>query len=148
ELNVPILADLPGAKELSFNAASRYSKYNTFGNTTNNKFGLKWKPIDQLLVRATYAEGFRAPTIDNLYGGSSQTFAYFTDPCDTDFGLAASDPATAQRCAAALGALAPNFRQLKQGYVPAEGQDEQSPVPFNAVSNPNLTPEKSKSKTV
>ncbi|MDD0471374.1 TonB-dependent receptor, partial [Streptococcus pneumoniae] len=71
-----------------------------------------------------------------------------TDPCDTDFGLAASDPATAQRCAAALGALAPNFRQLKQGYVPAEGQDEQSPVPFNAVSNPNLTPEKSKSKTV
>ena len=148
ELNVPILADLPGAKELSLSAATRYSDFSTFGNTTNSKFGLKWRPIDQLLVRATYAEGFRAPTIADLYGGSSQSFEYFTDPCDTDFGLAASDPATAQRCAAALGALAPTFRQLKQGYVPAEGPDEQSPVPFTAGSNPDLTPETSKSKTV
>ncbi|MBN5031032.1 TonB-dependent receptor [Stenotrophomonas maltophilia] len=147
ELNVPILADLPGAKELSFNAATRYSKYNTFGNTTNNKFGLKWKPIDQLLVRATYAEGFRAPTIDNLYGGSSQTFAYFTDPCDTDFG-STGQPGVAARCAAAIGPTASTFRQLRQGYVPASGPDEQTPDPFNAVSNPNLTPEKSKSKTV
>ncbi|WP_414613634.1 TonB-dependent receptor plug domain-containing protein [Stenotrophomonas pavanii] len=147
ELNVPILADLPGAKELSFNAASRYSKYNTFGNTTNNKFGLKWKPIDQLLVRATYAEGFRAPTIDNLYGGSSQTFAYFTDPCDTEFG-STDQPGVAARCAAAIGPTASTFRQLRQGYVPASGPDEQTPDPFNAVSNPNLTPEKSKSKTV
>ncbi len=147
ELNVPILADLPGAKELSFNAATRYSKYSTFGNTTNNKFGLKWKPIDQLLVRATYAEGFRAPTIDNLYGGSSQTFAYFTDPCDTDFG-STGQPGVAARCAAAIGPTASTFRQLRQGYVPASGPDEQTPDPFNAVSNPNLTPEKSKSKTV
>ncbi|HCT27472.1 MAG TPA: TonB-dependent receptor [Stenotrophomonas sp.] len=147
ELNVPILADLPGAKELSFNAATRYSKYNTFGNTTNNKFGLKWKPIDQLLVRATYAEGFRAPTIDNLYGGSSQTFAYFTDPCDTDFG-STGQPGVAARCAAAIGPTSGTFRQLRQGYVPASGPDEQTPDPFNAVSNPNLTPEKSKSKTV
>lgn len=147
ELNVPILADLPGAKELSFNAATCYSKYNTFGNTTNNKFGLKWKPIDQLLVRATYAEGFRAPTIDNLYGGSSQTFAYFTDPCDTSFG-STGDPAVAARCAAAIGPTASTFRQLRQGYVPASGPDEQTPDPFNAVSNPDLTPEKSKSKTV
>ncbi|WP_440572895.1 TonB-dependent receptor plug domain-containing protein [Stenotrophomonas muris] len=147
ELNVPILADLPGAKELSFNAATRYSKYSTFGNTTNNKFGLKWKPIDQLLVRATYAEGFRAPTIDNLYGGSSQTFAYFTDPCDTDFG-STGQPGVAARCAAAIGPTASTFRQLRQGYVPASGPDEQTPDPFNAVSNPNLTPEKSKFKTV
>ncbi|MBY6281583.1 MULTISPECIES: TonB-dependent receptor domain-containing protein [Stenotrophomonas maltophilia group] len=147
ELNVPILADLPGAKELSFNAATRYSKYSTFGDTTNNKFGLKWKPIDQLLVRATYAEGFRAPTIDNLYGGSSQTFAYFTDPCDTTFG-STDQPGVAARCAAAIGPTASTFRQLRQGYVPASGPDEQTPDPFNAVSNPNLTPEKSKSKTV
>ncbi|MCU1067303.1 TonB-dependent receptor domain-containing protein [Stenotrophomonas maltophilia] len=147
ELNVPILADLPGAKELSFNAATRYSKYSTFGNTTNNKFGLKWKPIDQLLVRATYAEGFRAPTIDNLYGGSSQTFAYFTDPCDTSFG-STDQPGVAARCAAAIGPTASTFRQLRQGYVPASGPDEQTPDPFNAVSNPDLTPEKSKSKTV
>lgn len=98
-------------------------------------------------MRATYAEGFRAPTIDNLYGGSSQTFAYFTDPCDTSFG-STGDPAVAARCAAAIGPTASTFRQLRQGYVPASGPDEQTPDPFNAVSNPDLTPEKSKSKTV
>jgi len=120
-LNAPLLADLPGAKELTLNAATRFSDYDTFGNTLNSKFGFKWKPLDQLLVRGTWAEGFRAPTIADLYGGSSQSFEYFTDPCDTSFGLAATDAATAQRCAAALGALAPTFRQLKQGYAVAEG---------------------------
>lgn len=133
ELNVPVLADLPGAKELTFNAATRYSKFDTFGNTTNNKFGLKWRPMDDLLVRATYAEGFRAPTIGNLYGGGSQTFATgFQDPCDVVYGKAANSA----RCLKDVGA---NFRQLKQGFVPITGPNgNQTPVPFVSGSNPNL----------
>ena len=143
ELNVPVLADLPGAKELTFNAATRYSKFDTFGNTTNNKFGLKWRPMDDLLVRATYAEGFRAPTIGNLYGGGSQTFATgFQDPCDVVYGKAANSP----RCLKDVGA---NFRQLKQGFVPITGPNgNQTPVPFVSGSNPNLQPEMSTSKTI
>jgi hypothetical protein len=46
-VNVPVLADLPGAKELTFNGATRFSDYDTFGNTLNSKFGFKWKPIDR-----------------------------------------------------------------------------------------------------
>ena len=143
ELNVPVLADLPGAKELTFNAATRYSKFDTFGNTTNNKFGLKWRPMDDLLVRATYAEGFRAPTIGNLYGGGSQTFATgFQDPCDVVYGKAANSA----RCLKDVGA---NFRQLKQGFVPITGPNgNQTPVPFVSGSNPNLQPEMSTSKTI
>ncbi|KRG56095.1 TonB-dependent receptor [Stenotrophomonas nitritireducens] len=143
ELNAPILADLPGAKELTFNAATRYSKFDTFGNTTNNKFGLKWRPMDDLLVRATYAEGFRAPTIGNLYGGGSQTFANgFQDPCDVLYGKAANSA----RCLKDVGA---NFRQLKQGFVPITGPNgNQTPVPFVSGSNPFLKPETSTSKTV
>ncbi|NCT86398.1 TonB-dependent receptor [Stenotrophomonas acidaminiphila] len=143
ELNVPVLADLPGAKELTFNAATRYSKFDTFGNTTNNKFGMKWRPMDDLLVRATYAEGFRAPTIGNLYGGGSQTFATgFRDPCDVVYGKAANSP----RCLKDVGA---NFRQLKQGFVPITGPNgNQTPVPFVSGSNPNLQPEMSTSKTI
>src|SRR5690606_21249009 len=74
ELNIPVLADMPFAKELSFSVASRYSDYTSFGDTINNKFGLKWRPTDELLVRGTWSEGFRAPSIANLYGGGSQTF--------------------------------------------------------------------------
>lgn len=143
ELNIPILADLPGAKELSFNAATRYSDFNTFGDTTNNKFGLKWRPMDDLLVRATYAEGFRAPTIDDLYGGKSQTFTTnFQDPCDSVYGVARGSA----RC---LQDVAANYRQLKQGGDPITGLvGQQSPVPFVAGSNPTLQPETSESKTV
>ena len=149
ELQVPILADLPGARELTLNVASRFSDYDTFGETTNNKFGLKWKPIDSLLVRATYADGFRAPTIADLYGGGSQTFSFFTDPCDTSFGSSASNATTRANCVAALGAtLGNNYRQLGQGLNPVGSPNSQTPIAFTSGSNPLLTPELSKSQTV
>jgi iron complex outermembrane receptor protein len=115
ELQIPILADLPFARELSLNLASRFSDYDSFGETTNNKFGLKWKPLDQLLIRGTYADGFRAPTISDLFGGGSQTFSFFTDPCDTNFGSSRDNATTRANCVAAMGAIANTYRQLGQG---------------------------------
>jgi len=141
ELNVPILADQPWARELTVDLASRYSDFDTFGDTTNNKAGLKWRPMDDLLVRGTWAEGFRAPTIDNLYGGGSESFSFFTDPCDTLYGVAAGNA----RC---LQDVPAGFRQLEQGFVPTVGARRQSPVPFITGSNPNLGPETSRSKTL
>lgn len=142
ELNIPLLADLPGAKELSVSAASRYSDYNTFGDTINSKFGFKWRPFEELLVRGTWSEGFRAPTIGDLYGGGSQTFATgVADPCDTVYGVAAGSA----KCLADTG---PGYRQLKQGFVPSDGQAVQTPVPFTSGSNPNLMPELSTTKTL
>ena len=146
ELNVPLLKDMPGAKELSFDVAARYSDYSTFGNTTNPKFSLAWRPIDDLLVRGTYGKGLRAPTIDDLRGGGSQSFDYYTDPCDSRFGAAASNPAVAARCAAQ--GLPANFRQLASTGLPISAPNTQSTTPFNAgVGNATLTPEKSTSKT-
>lgn len=141
ELNVPILADVTGARELSLSLASRYSDYSTFGDTTNSKVGLKWRPVDSLLVRGTWSEGFRAPNINNLYGGGSQTFPQLTDPCDSVHGVAKGSA----RC---LQDVPANYRQLAQGFVPTTGPTAQSPVPFNSGSNPLLQPETSKTKTV
>ncbi|MFA1750271.1 TonB-dependent receptor domain-containing protein [Xanthomonas campestris] len=142
ELQVPLLADLPGAQELSVTLASRYSDYDTFGNTTNSKFGFKWKPIESLLIRGTWSEGFRAPTVADLFGGLSQSFEDYTDPCDTSFGPAAGNA----RCLADVPA---GFRQLNaSGIAPADGPGEQSNVPFISGSTPTLTPETSTSKTL
>ena len=142
ELNVPVLADVAFAQELSFNVASRYSDFDTFGDTTNSKFGLKWRPMDDLLVRATWAEGFRAPTISDLYGGGSQTFTQgFRDPCDSVYGTAAGTA----RC---LQDVSAGYRQLQQGFIPTDGPGAQTPVPFTSGSNPLLSPETSTSKTV
>ncbi|WP_207911825.1 TonB-dependent receptor [Stenotrophomonas sp. ATCM1_4] len=145
EMNVPILADMAFAKELSLDLAGRYSDYNTFGDTINSKFGLKWKPIDDLLVRATYATGFRAPNISNMYGGVSQTFDSYTDPCDSSFGAAVRNPSVAAACqAAGLGA---DFRQITSGGALSTGPGTQSYSAFESGSNAELKPETSKTWT-
>lgn len=148
ELNVPILADLPFAQELSLSLASRYSDYNTFGDTVNSKFGFKWKPLQSLLVRGTWAEGFRAPTISDLYGGGSQSFDSYTDPCDVQFGASRTSAAVRARCAAALPVNAATFRQQAQGFVPTTAASSQTPLAFLSGSNDQLTPETSTSKTL
>lgn len=154
EVQVPILSDIPFARELTAELATRYSRFDSFGNTTNNKFGLKWKPFDSLLLRATVADGFRAPTVGDLYGGGSDTFAQFTDPCDTFFGSAASNATTRANCTngvggnGALGALAANYRQLGQGNIPATQGNTATPLAFKSGSNPLLTPELSTSQTI
>lgn len=154
EVQVPILADVPFARELSLDVATRFSDYDTFGETTNNKFGLKWKPFDSLLLRGTYADGFRAPTINDLYGGASQTFAFFTDPCDTLLGQSAPNSAVRANCTngvggnGALGGLAPNYRQLGQGNSAVGTVPAQTPIAFLSGSNEELTPEISKSQTI
>ncbi|HBG88871.1 MAG TPA: TonB-dependent receptor [Stenotrophomonas sp.] len=145
EMNVPILADVAFAKELSLDVAGRYSDYNTFGDTVNSKFGLKWKPTDDLLIRGTYATGFRAPNISNMYGGVSQTFDQYTDPCDSSFGSAARNPSVAAACAAA--GVPANFHQITSGGATSTGPGTQSYSAFESGSNPELKPETSKTWT-
>ncbi|KAF1723038.1 TonB-dependent receptor plug domain-containing protein [Pseudoxanthomonas wuyuanensis] len=150
ELQIPLLSDLPGARELSLNVASRYSDYDAFGDTVNNKFGFKWKPLDSLMIRGTIADGFRAPTINDLYGGGSQTFDTYTDPCDTVYGASARSAAVRASCAAGLpsGVNPDTFRQLAQGFVPTTNAAAQTPVAFITGSNPDVKPEESTSKTL
>jgi len=146
ELQVPLLADMAFARELSLDVAGRYSDYNNFGSTTNSKFGVKWKPIDSLLVRATYGTGFRAPTVDDLYGGTVSSRDSFTDPCDTSFGTAATSAAVAARCKA-LNVPA-NFRQLNSDGSVASKPGQQATTDFSSGSNPELKPETAKTWTV
>ncbi|MFC4727696.1 TonB-dependent receptor plug domain-containing protein [Coralloluteibacterium thermophilus] len=148
ELEIPLLADLPGARELSLNVATRYSDFDTFGDTLNSKASFKWKPIDQLLIRGTWAEGFRAPTVANLYAGGSQTFANYTDVCDTVYGQAAGNATIRANCGRDI-ANPDTFRQLQQGFVQSTGPNVQTPVPFfSGAANPLLTPETSVSKNL
>ncbi|MBN8739643.1 MAG: TonB-dependent receptor [Lysobacterales bacterium 69-70] len=147
ELFVPILRDVAFAKDLSISLASRHSDYSTFGKTTNNKVGFTWKPIEQLMFRGTRADGFRAPTIADLYGGGSQTFSFYTDPCDTLYGAARSNPAVQARCAQDIQNAA-TFRQLGQGFTPTTVANAQTPVAFTSGSNPLLQPEISRSNTL
>jgi len=66
----------PVTRWLELTGALRYDHYSDFGNTTNPKVGFKVKPIDQLVLRGTYSEAFRAPGPAEV-GGSSFGFTGF-----------------------------------------------------------------------
>ncbi|HBN54414.1 MAG TPA: TonB-dependent receptor [Stenotrophomonas sp.] len=142
ELNVPVLADMAFAKELTLNVASRYSDYSNFGDTVNSKFGITWRPTDDLLVRGTYAEGFRAPTIDNMYGGTGSSFEKYIDPCGVGAPASVNGNAACNAAGVPLG-----YVQVGQGLVPCSTYPCATPDQFINGSNPNLKPETSKSKT-
>jgi len=83
ELFVPILKDVPFVHALNLTLGDRYSKYNTFGNTNNTKIALEWRPIEDLLLRGTVSEVFRAPTVTDLFqAATSDAPALASDPCD------------------------------------------------------------------
>src|SRR4029079_10350162 len=61
---------VPIVKNLELTAAVRYDDYSDFGGTTNPKVSLRWHPVEPVLVRASYNEGFRAPSFFQLYGAT------------------------------------------------------------------------------
>ena len=163
EFNVPVLKDLPLAQVLSVDVASRFSHYSNFGSTHNNQYKITWKPVDDVLVRASYGSGFRAPTVADLYGGVSTTYPGYVDPCDVTYGLARYNSKVAKNCASGIGgqpALSQDaLNAAGLGSLYANGfMQEQAPnmpvtspgagpvyEPFTQGGNIKLRPETSKS---
>jgi iron complex outermembrane recepter protein len=116
---------LPVLKQLELNAAVRFDRYSDAGNSWTPKIGAKWKPLNDLIVRGTYAKGFRAPSTPETtvlagFGGS-----------------VVNDNA---RCAAltAAGVAAATVTATCKNIAPT----------FVISGNPNLEPEKSTSTTL
>ncbi len=66
--------DAPVLSFLEFSAALRYDHYSDYGHSTTPKIGFKLKPLQQLALRATYAEAFRAPGPSE--SGNSSTYGF------------------------------------------------------------------------
>jgi len=131
EFSLPILSGLKFAERLTLTAAVRSSDYSNQNKTaTNTKLGIEWEPVSGLLARATFAEGFRAPNITELFNPQEQSAISYTDPC---WNYGASSNATLKANCAADG-------------IPSDfSSDTQS----NAIvgGNPDLEPEQSESFT-
>jgi iron complex outermembrane receptor protein len=81
ELLIPVLKDLPFVHSLNIDLGDRFSKYSNFGSTNNWKAAIEFRPIEDLLLRATVAKVFRAPTPTNLFAGPAADAPTATDPC-------------------------------------------------------------------
>ncbi|WP_422505715.1 TonB-dependent receptor [Stenotrophomonas sp. GZD-301] len=112
ELSAPVL------EQLELSGAVRYDKYESGEGKATPKLGVKWTPVDWVALRASYAEGFRAPNPAENGDGGLAAFSNARDPA---------------RCAAS-------------GNDPAECGARQ--VAIITRPNPGLKPEESKSYSV
>jgi len=74
EFAIPLLFEHDFAKNLEVSAAARYFDYSTFGSDMTWKLGLTWKLNDMFMLRGVASTAFRAPTVDELFGGASPSF--------------------------------------------------------------------------
>ena len=81
EVSVPILADLPFAKELTLDGAVRASDYSTVGETLTWKLGGTYTPVEDIRFRATLSQAVRAPNIGELFAPQQGTTFRPSDPC-------------------------------------------------------------------
>ena len=147
ELNAPLFKDVTGIELLELSGAVRYSHYttdpepgsgqasNTFSHTTF-KASANYKPIKDIRLRASWAQGFRAPSIGELFGSLSRFDQTIDDPCSQ-------------------GSLAPqNYNNsttvfnncVAQGVPNNSSYTQANPqISVQVGGNPNLKPETSRS---
>jgi iron complex outermembrane receptor protein len=130
ELNAPILKDLPGAQLLELSAAVRAFDYSTSGSDTTFKASANWKPIQALRLRASWAQGFRAPSIGELFGSKSRFDASIDDPCSINSERARrflNDTTVAANCAAQGAPAGSDTRPKDQLSVITGGNEDLKP---------------------
>lgn len=121
EINLPLLADLPFAKDLSIGGAIRFSDYSTIGSTTTWKVNGSYSPIRDITFRGAYSQAVRAPNIIELFAGGSGSYEFITDPCGPER-IAEGTQYRAANCAATLSALGVNQANFDPANDPTSPQ--------------------------
>jgi outer membrane receptor protein involved in Fe transport len=85
ETVVPLVApknNIAGINSLEATGSGRFERYNDFGNTTRPKMGLNYKPAEFLMLRASFNEGFSAPSLPLVHYG--QQYSVGSQPGTVD----------------------------------------------------------------
>jgi iron complex outermembrane receptor protein len=77
EINAPLV------DTLEVNASGRFDKYSSGQENFSPKFGAKFKPIKEVLLRATWSKGFRIPSFNEAYGLPTTGYTTLTISCTT-----------------------------------------------------------------
>jgi iron complex outermembrane receptor protein len=129
ELRIPLMKDAPLFYRLDAQVAGRWFDYSGSGSDSTYMAGITWKPVEEVLFRGSWGQGFRAPSIGELFGGASRFDQVVVDPCS---GFSAATPANVRANCIARG-------------VPANGSYVQlnAQLPVITSGNRNLVPETS-----
>ncbi|HEX8622585.1 MAG TPA: TonB-dependent receptor [Allosphingosinicella sp.] len=144
ELRLPLLRDRTLFHRLELSGAVRYSDYSESGSTTTLKGTVNWQPVKDLLFRGSWAEGFRAPTIGELFGTPSRFDQEIVDPCSA---VGGAIPAAVKANCIADGVPAngsyvqanPQLPVITGGNIDLAPETSESWV-FGAVYSPSFVP--------
>ncbi len=89
----------PLLESVELQVALRYDDYSDFGDNVAPLVGLQWRPMDALMFRFNWAETFRAPDLQRVYGDPTAAFSQVTDPfaCEQQGGTIGDDSIAACR---------------------------------------------------
>ena len=107
----------PVLKNLELDASVRYDKVMGIDKAVTPKAGFKWSPFQQVTLRGTYTEGFRAPNPAEI-GNTGSFFAANTQPDPVLCANAGDNPATTpgnfpQQCNVAIPGVQAPGKNLK-----------------------------------
>lgn len=114
---------LPFAKGWESQVAARHDNYSDFGGATTGKISLGFRPTTNVLLRAGWSSGFRAPSLVELYLGQSMAFPNVRDVrrCNAyTAAFGAMDPRTLGVC------TSPQVRTQFTGNPALEAEDSDS----------------------
>lgn len=83
ELSVPFFSKdngVPLFRRLDLHLAARYEDQDDAGTTTVPKLGFSWAPHQSVLLRASYSEGFRAPSLTEYQVATTSSNSTLQDP--------------------------------------------------------------------
>src|SRR5262249_55890352 len=134
EADIPIFSPIfrfPGLYALNLTAAVRYEAFeNNNTNVAVPKFGIRWQPLrESLTIRATVGEGFREPSLIELYASPTTTVVEVQDilpgPNEGGFRPNLGGPSTPVRIFPDTGLPAPNGQGILN---PSRFEPEQNAV--------------------
>lgn len=146
EVSAPVLSELPGAYNLTIDAAARMAQYSTIGDALTWKVGATYAPFQGLSFRVTQSEAIRAPNITELFSPDQGATFRPIDPCSAEQIPTAPDPGLRAANCAALGLPATYVDPLSARFFGVRGGNpdlqEETATTFSAgfVLQPTFIP--------
>ena len=81
EVELPLVADHVGAREIVLNLSGRWTDDEYYGGAPTGAVKLGWRPVESLLIRATLGTSYRSPNLRELFLRGQSGFNLLYDPC-------------------------------------------------------------------